>query len=363
MLSRIERFSLYLIIYAKLIGTTTLGLGFATLLSLRNLFLSEREAWFITAAIGQLLIALVLSASTAPLGNALFYFSFLPVYLLLKAKRPEALILFLQGLLLLLLVFSACEFFLLNTPLSRYVWYLPQGHVHRSMIMNLQRAQGLAAISSSSGAVSVLCLALYTTVAKEKVRYYTAITAATILLLMSGTGFFLFLAYVILRRLRARSGVTLKVAAVGFLAVVAMISFMVFAAIGLNRFTTKYFVEIVVVKATQYAVYSGDITAGSSILGGQADPIHPKLLSSTDFAVMGLFQSMGLVGTILVLLAPFILIGYRKQYWTLLVLCYLSWLHYPALASPIGAVFLGLFLALYRWTPKGPSYAVESVKA
>lgn len=351
MLGRLEKFGLDLLVYAKLLSTTTIGLGFLSLLAINrsSLRLSYRELLFVGAALFQLAFSFILSGNNlASFTNTLFYFSYLLVYIFLKDKNREDLITYLRYLMVAMFTFTLIEFVVFNSPFSNFVWYFPEGHTHRSQIMGFQRAQGLGAISSSSGAVAVLSLALYSVVSDKSLRFYGAIMFSTIALMMSGTGFFLFFAYLLLATLMKSRGVIRKFFLWGFLIALLMTTFSVFEEMGLNRFTLTYFVDIFVYKGEQYADFESDKSISSIVFGGQSNSNNPVIVTSSDFAIMGLFESMGIYSIALIVTAPIWLAGYQRQYLIILILYWLSWVHYPAMGSPIGCVFLGVFLALYR---------------
>jgi hypothetical protein len=85
----IVKFSLNLVAFAKLLGTTTIGIGVVFLLGVyRNrLKLNSRELCFSFIVVIQLVISLLLSQNESALRNTLFYYSFLPVYFLLKDRN------------------------------------------------------------------------------------------------------------------------------------------------------------------------------------------------------------------------------------------------------------------------------------
>lgn len=351
MLSRLEKFGLNLLVFAKLLGTTTIGLGFLSLLALNrnNLKLSYRELLFIGAVIFQLAFSFILSSNSfASFTNTLFYFSFLVPYFFLKDKNGEDLIVFLRYLIVVMFLFALIEFVVLNSPLTNFVWYFPEGHTHRSEIMGLQRAQGLGAIASSSGAVAVLSWALYSVCSDKNIKIYGAIVFATIALMMTGTGFFLFFSYLLLATLMKNRGVIRKFLLWGGLIALLLVAFSVFEEIGLNRFTLSYFVEILEFKDEQYSEHQSAKSISSIIFGGQSNSENPLIVTSSDFAILGLFDSMGMYSILLIISAPLWLVGYQRSHLIVLMLYWLAWLHYPAMGSPVGCVFLGLFLALYR---------------
>lgn len=351
MLGRLEKFGLNLLVYAKLVSTTTIGLGFLSFLAInrRSLRLSYRELLFVGAVLFQLAFSFISSGNNlASFTNTLFYFSYLLVYIFLKDKNREDLITFLRYLMVAMFVFTLIEFVVFNSSLSNFVWYFPEEHTHRSSIMGFQRAQGLGAISSSSGAVAVLSLALYSIVSNKRLKFYGAIVFFTIALLMTGTGFFLFFAYLFLATLMKNRGVFRKFFIWGGLIALLVLAFSVFEEMELNRFTLTYFVDIFEIKNEQYAGHESDKSILSIVFGGQSNSLNPLIVTSSDFAIMGLFDSMGIYSIALIVSAPIWLAGYQRQYLIILILYWLSWVHYPAMGSPIGSVFLGVFLALYR---------------
>jgi hypothetical protein len=351
LLSRLEKFALNLVVFAKLLGTTTLGLGFLSLLLINrnSLKLSCRELLFIGAVLFQLFFSFILSGnSLSSFTNTLFYFSFLFVYVFLKDKNTEDLVRFLRYMIFVMFVFVLIEFAVLNSPLTNFIWYFPEGHTHRSEIMGFQRAQGLGAISSSSGAVAVLSLALYLVVSNQSLRFYKTIVILTVVLLMTGTGFFLLFAYLLLQAWMINRGAFSKFFLLAGLIALLLLALFIFEKISLNRFTFTYFMGIYEWKIYQYKESVFDNSIFSIIFGGQSNSNSPLVVTSSDFAIMGLFEAMGLYSMVLVIVAPLWLVGFQRKFLIVLMLYWLSWLHYPAMGSPVGGVFLGLFLALYR---------------
>lgn len=349
-INRIEKFGLNLLLYAKLLTTTTAGLGVLSLLAVsrKSLKLAPRELLFVGLVFFQLAVSLLLSGSSAAANNTLFYYSFLPVYFLLKDRNDNELIKFLRYLMSVMMIFTLIEFFALNTSLSSYVWYFGEDHVHRSLIMGFQRAQGLSQISSSSGVVAVITLALYSVVSKREDLKYHIITATNILFLMSGSGFFIYALYLLLTTFFKLTGVFYKTIIICSVitTIVAMLLF--FEEIGLDKFTITYLLDIYDIKLLDYfnSEFSGDFIG--SMFGSQASLRDAQVVTTSDFAILGLYQGMGIFSVFLLLNAQILVVGYIKQYKIVTALCIVSWLHYPALPSPVGALFFGIFLSLCR---------------
>jgi hypothetical protein len=349
-INRLERLGLNLVLYSKLFGTTVIGLGMVSLLAVarKDIKFNSRELLFLVIVLIQLALSLLLSGSLSALSNTLFYYSFIPVYFLLRGKGEDELIKLLKYLIYAMFLFTLIEFLILNSSLGNYIWYFGEDHTHRALIIGIQRAQGLSAISSSSGVISVLCLALYSIDSKINILKFRVIAFTTIVLLMSGSGFFLLLAYVLLLIFTNSIGVHRRLISFGILIIMAIALLLFFENIGVNKFTLTYFVEIYEFKFRQY---HNEITNSGFVevmLGSQAHSQNSSILTSTDFAIMGLYQGMGIVSTILLVATPILIIGYVSRYRLILILCVVSWLHYPALPSPAGAIFFGIFLALYR---------------
>jgi hypothetical protein len=346
----IVKFGLNLIIFAKLLGTTTIGIGvvFALAISRKRLKLHIREILFSGIVFFQLVLSLLTSQNSSALNNTIFYYSFIPVYFLLKDRSNEFLIKFLKYLMNAMLIFSVLEFFALNSFLSKYVWYFGEEHVHRSFIMGFQRAQGLSAISSSSGSVAVLCLALFSIVSNESIYRYRIVVGTTVLFLMSGAGFFILLAYVFLTILFTHGSALHKIIilCLAIIAITGLILF--FEEVKLNKFTLNYLYDIYMFKLNGFSAINLKPTLSEIMFGFQADPLKALILTTSDFAIQGLYISMGIISVFLLLIAPILIIGYIKEYKVVLVLCIISWVHYPVLPSPVGCVFFGIFLSLYR---------------
>jgi hypothetical protein len=350
MISRAGRLGLNLVMFSKLLGTTTIGIGFLTFLSVYkgNLKLNRKETSFIGAVLFQLLLSVTWSNSVAAVTNTLFYFSFLVVYIFLKDKARDELITFLKYFILIMFGFSLIEFIVFNSFASNWVWYFPEDHVHRSSIMGLQRAQGLAAISSSSGAVAVLSLALYLVVSSKKLLSYEVITFISIACLMSGTGFFLFVCYQLLKSVKKSHSILKRITLFGLTILTILLALSIFQEIELNRFTSKYFLDIYDIKINMYDGHEIHNSFVSVIFGGQSNIRDPIIVTSSDFAIIGLFESMGIYSVLLIVSGPIWLVGFQRQFLIVLILYWASWLHYPAMGSPVGTVFLGMFLALCK---------------
>ena len=359
-LNKLEKFGLNLIIFAKLLGTTTIGLGWILLLVLKKIKLKKREFVYIVAVIFQLVVSLILSLNTASFHNTLFYFSFLPVYLLFKKKDNKTMIAFLQYLMFAMFVFTLIEFVFLNTPLNKYVWYFGPDHVHRALILNLQKALGLGTLSSSSGAVAVLCLALYSKESQKNQILYNTITLSTILLLMSGAGFFLYILYITLLFLNKSKKILHTIVEMSFLLFIFATSISFFSKIGINKFTIEYVIAVYENKDQQ--IEDEHIEKDYTLLfwGEQASSEKSEIKTSTDFAINGLFKAMGIFSTFLIILAPILIIGYKKKYTLLLILYLASWVHYPAISSPIGCIYMGLFLSFYGYNQTNDPYSFSS---
>jgi hypothetical protein len=342
-----RKIGIVLLTFSKLIGTTLPGVGLITVFMLRRIRFNYREAFYVFSILFMMLFSTLLSGKIAALSNTLFYFAFVPVYFLLKNEDGIVLISVLKFIMISMLIFTIAEFVIFNSFLNFFVWYFPTDHVHRALVLGYQKSLGLASLSSASGAVAVISYAIYSTIATRVRKFYTIGTVLNLLLLMSGTGFFLFFLFLIMRNLTNKS-IQVRILYSIISATLFITTLLFFAYIELNKFTLLYFWEIMEIKSNDISEFNGHNNILSFLLGSQSDAQEATVITSSDFGIMGIYSAMGILGTIFVIFAPILLIGYRKGFFVLLMLYFLSWLHYPALAGSVGALVLGVFLVIFK---------------
>lgn len=349
MLGLWEKIGLNLILFSKFFGTTTYGTFIFLAINIRNIKLKLGDLLFLNAILVQLLISFFLSDfNKASLSNTYFYFLFFLIYLFLRYKSEECLENLIKYVITVSFIFVLLEFVILNSSLSSQVWYFTETHSHRSEIMGLQRAQGLAAISSSSGAVSILFFSLYALVTIKLKKIFLVMTVIKILLLMSGTGLFLLICYLFLSILKKLGSLLNKI--IYIFLIIFFIAFIDYSSkkIGLTKFTVSYLSEIYLTKIDQIQNQLFNKSFHLLVFGEQSNNVNPLIQTSTDFGLLGLFTGMGVYSIILIIFSPFFLIGFQKKYYVVLILYFLSWLHYPVVGSPEGSIFFGIFLAFYE---------------
>lgn len=334
--------------------TTTIPAQILLLLvALLRLRMPPRLLAYLAVVAVYVVTVLAINPAHAPISNILFYFSFIPPLLVMLSTRPldsqEYLTSRAMGLIALVTFADAVA---MNTPLRSYMWFFPEGHVHgRSMIFGFyNRPAGIAAVTSSSGALAMFMLVLsdWWQPRQAMTNRRTLWTLVTLVLLQSGTGFVMFGGYVLVRVFRQyRSRVRKRHAS---LFVLALIAAAVYYTSDVSqekaaqwRFSPQYAMSILDFKLQQFdlSVFN---SAGTLLLGAQIDPARVGNITSSDFAILGMLTGIGALGSLLVLIAPWLFWGGRRSMLFPLLVFYLCFLHYPAMSSPPGAVIFAVFL-------------------
>ena len=145
----------YLLVASKLFGSSIP----AYIVALPSFFKNVNKAGaivklFLVFAIVPLLVSIVFldAAGVATVFSAfIFYFSFLYLIVIQNLWSLFVVRQLLEFLLRFSFAFNLLEFSLLNSPLQKYVYYFPEDHVHRALVLGFQKALGLGSTSSASG--------------------------------------------------------------------------------------------------------------------------------------------------------------------------------------------------------------------
>lgn len=300
------------------------------------------------------LAVILVHPSVTAVRHMLFFFSFVPPFLvMLSARNSLHNFAVTPSFIVAVCVITVAEAIALNSPLSGYLWFFPEDHAYRTLFNGFyQRPSGVAGVASSSGALVVFSLVLcdagqprWTVLSKQMVA-----AVVTLIVLASGTGFVLFVLYLALRaaiRAKRRVSQMSRLSAFGLVSLLAFGSVGVFAANGLTHFSLDYVSAIYDNKAAAVRAWAAEDMRGDELLlGHQISGSEPALTTSGDFGYMSMVSSIGLLGTMLVVGTPLLFAGSLHAFAVPSILFLLSFVHYPALSSPPGALLFALYLQM-----------------
>ena len=238
-----------------------------------------------------------------------------------------------------------------------------------------QRPLGVAGNASMSSVISIFALSLRDVLNKNstnilKIKYTEDIgffsnsksflsyqlffTCLSVLLLMSGMGFGCLFLYIFIL-LIDKNNFTVK-GSLSFsitLITLCTMAFLMTSELGLDKLSLNYFNLLVELKKDSFlAVYTDNVLNLTNLrifFGGQIDTNVSSVFTSGDFGYLVTYEAIGVVGMFLVLATPLLFWSSLIIYWRPTVIFYASFLHYPGLLSPPGAVLFSLYLyLLYR---------------
>ena len=287
------------------------------------------------------------------LSSILFYFSFLYLVVVMGSWSRFAVRQLLEFLFRFSFAFNILEFFFLNTPLNKFVYYFPEDHVHRALILGFQKALGLSSISSVSGFAAVFIYILLKEFFGVRGKIYTFLTILSLLFLMSGTGFFFFIAYSsyysvrslgLFSLLKSNSSFTINTSFFYSFAIL-IFTLIVASNSAINKFTFTYFEEIFLLKINQFSMFVlADNDWFTNLLGASFST--GEAITSGDFGFLAISQSFGFYGILLYCVTPVLL--FKKKRILLSLAVVLSLYHYPAFGGAFGSLLYGVAVCLSR---------------
>lgn len=305
---------------------------------------------------GYVVIVLVSNPVTIPMKNMLFYFSFVaPFLVMLSLNHSLNLVVITDGFIAALCLITLALAILVNSPLGGDLWFMPAEHGHRGLFGGFyQRPLGMAGVASSSAALIVFSLVLndqtrteWTLFNKRNVLGMFAVTV-----IASGTGFMLFVLYLMIRLLanafssrRMKFSTKLMITAVVLMLILGASG--TFVIEGFNKFSFAYALLILADKQLALRETTPE-NLSEVLLGGQVSPVDPTFATASDFGYLSMFNAIGILGSMLVLLPPFLFARSLGAFAVPTIFFFLSFVHYPALSSPPGAVLFATFLYMLR---------------
>jgi hypothetical protein len=299
-------------------------------------------------------VVMAITPSAVPLRNAAFFLSFLPPLLLMFSRGSEPARWFTSDrFVIAMCLLTLAETVLVNTSYGADVWFFRASHPHRNLIFGetpwYQRPSGYASVTSSTAFVLLMSMLL-----KDGDRgdwkllsWRHSLVALTLVPLFSGTGFVMFGIYLAIWMIPV--GIRMRRAHLFSIPFVAIaLGALLYGANGgvwsdqLNKFSFHYVGLIVDNKMNMLR----DVRERSLLvwLFGRQVNSPPQMSTMNDFGYFALWDSMGSLGVILVMSAPALFIASWRKMKAATLFYFLSFVHYPALCSPPGAVLLALYI-------------------
>ena len=357
--------------FSRFILSTVPGQFILFMLFTRRPYLPLRVWFYLLIVTFYWTVVLCFNFSKIPFQHLLFYFSFVPTFLILVSYNPRNLVkLFLNYFGIFILFLTLIEAFLINSSFIKYLYFLPPaGSSEYALSFGLyQRPFGVCGNATMTTCTLVFASALGDTYRKLFPQDFIStskkipnifslnmlILFLNIVLLMSGTGLILFLIYLFMKCLLEGKFTYYKV----FISILVLlfISLFIVSSFTLldqdvfhkaNKFSFTYISYIVLIK--YYAVfndYDPNTTMLVNLLGQNISLNLEKAITSGDFGFIVMHEAIGIIGLMLVLLSPFVFIKSIKHFTVPIVIFYLSFIHYPALLSAPGAINFGILLYL-----------------
>lgn len=348
------RFGLIVLYFSTFVLTTVPAQIFLVFSFLLKPRVSRKVFFYLSICAVYLFFVISINPSDIPLRNLLFYFSFvMPFLVMLSVRDSINNFAITNGFMAVICAVTVAEAILVNSPLGTNIWFLPAEHAHRVLFFDglYQRPLGVAGIASSSGALIVFSLAL-SDMFQTKWRLFCKKNIVAILalaLLASGTGFMLLVVYLITKfscnifgAKRMLSGTTIGLSFIIILLTMGA-SGGYFTTEGFNKFSFEYANLIIVNKELSLSLLQ-PTSLVELLLGGQVSQGNPVFATASDFGYLSMFGAIGVVGSMLVLGVPLLFARSLRFFVAPTIIFYLSFIHYPALSSPPGAVLFALYL-------------------
>lgn len=358
-------FSLLPLYFSRFILTTIPAQLLLILLFLRRPALPPKIYIYLLMVIIYWVTVLLTGYSNIRLQHLLFYFSFIPPLLFMLAMKPNANIqLFITDkFIVVICILTITEAFLVNSPLIDYLYFFPQeGSSERTNFMGFyQRPLGISGNASMTSAILIFSIVLAD--AKNKIfssaisgrgiqgkkkikktfdRRMILITIC-ILTLASSTGFILLLLYFLIKYRKYFILISALIALLFLGAPPPTEDDLVFQKISITY--VKYIYNHKVNSLIQVFKFENK-TITSVLFGEQANTSMLHAATSSDFGFLVMYYAIGVLGSVLVLSTPLLFMSSLRAFFIPTIFFYFSFIHYPALLSPPGAVLFSLYIYL-----------------
>lgn len=378
-LNKIVYYSLLILFFSQFILTSIPAKAALLLLFFNKPVLPTRVYLYLMVVCFYWIVVFSFGYSSIKIQYVLFYFSFIPPLLCLLTFKPTAIRLFITNkFFIIILVITIIEALLDNSPFKNFLYFMPSADSsdRTNFFGFYQRPMGVAGNPSMTSCVMIFSAVLADTLDKIPQNIFDGTTAldesksnhqstifnsrtlsltATILVLFSGTGFGLLLLYFITKLLDQIKLNTKSI--MRFIVVSVILIFMGYVSLSMskdpdvlyknnNKFSLAYAKLMF-----DYKVYSviesleqQNINVNTMLCGTQIDKNVLDASTSGDFGFLVTYTAIGAIGSILIFIAPLLFLSALWKFLVPTIFFYVSFLHYPGLLSPPGAVVFALYI-------------------
>jgi len=376
---KLSRHSLQLLYFSRFILTTIPAQAALLLLYMRKPVLPVKFLFYILCVIFYWACIFSFGYSAIRFQHVLFYFSFIPPLVILSSqKQPDVPVFISDRFIIAIFALTILEAILVNSPIAEHLYFfsLPEDSSERVKFMGFyQRPLGIAGNASMTSCVLIFSVVLADTVkdiltgisSYEKCTshastrehtdniftYRTLLLIVSILILASGTGFVLLLLYLSFK-LFSRFQLKLN-SLLQLIGMVALLIVCIYGSIYLtttiddfDKFSMSY-AELIYdykIEIVRSNLEMQNANLISVLFGMQTETSLSEALTSGDFGYIVMYNAIGLFGSILVLIVPLLFISTITKFIIPTIFFYLSFVHYPGLLSPPGAVLFSLYIYL-----------------
>ena len=321
-------------------------------------------------------IVLFFNSSKVPMQHMLFFFSFIPTFLVLISYDLRNIVkIFLGSFCLFIFFLTVIEVILVNTFLIDYLYFFPPASSsERALNFGFyQRPLGICGNASMSS-----CVLIFTSVLNDSYQKYfpgelsifdkkinlsnnrslnslfntrILLLVISIIILFSATGILLLLLYIFTKTIFYGKLNLTKIILI-ILSISLLISSIVLSSTVLdqnniynsNKFSLTYISYIFIYK---FFLISSDTESTRSLLEalfGMQINSSTKVTTSGDFGFKVIYDAVGYFGLLLILIAPLLYIKSIKYFIIPMIFFILSFVHYPGLLSGPGSILFGTFL-------------------
>lgn len=361
-------YSLRLLYFSRFLTTTVPAQAALSLVCLgRPIILPARVYIYLVLVASYWLSVFSLGYSVFQLQNLLFYFSFIPPLLVLFSMKSKITPIFItKSFITIIVVLTVAEALLINSPLGSYLSFLYRDEnmaAFTEFMGFYKRPMGISGNASMTSCVLIFSMVLSDSMNKllpndstkrdETNAFFTHTTygvTVAILVLASGTGFALLLLYFFSKLLSQikPSKKHLK----RMVGVAIVIAFTIYGSLqsenaeDFNKFSLTYGELIYDMKSNDVMnnIEGQNRNVSSVLFGTQVDQDTTSSATSGDFGFITMYGALGVLGSILVLFAPFLFITSLWKFIVPTFFFYVSFGHYAGLLSPPGAVLFSTYI-------------------
>ena len=373
LIKKLTTCSLLLLFFSRFILTTIPAQAALLLLFLRKPVLPTKVYIYLLVVIFYWVTVFLTGYSNIQAQHLLFYFSFIPPLLAMFSMKLNTTtsLFIIDKFIIAICMVTILEAFLVNSPLLDYLYFFPpEGSSERVNFLGFyQRPLGIAGNASMTSIVLIFSIVLadaknqiFSSGISEpgiqgetKIQIFldrqTIFLTIAILVLASGTGFILLLLY-LFTKLLAKFKLNEKYLVL-FISTLAFLALLIFSSIlvsepgvGFDKFSVVYLDFIIKHKIDNVidVFENQNINIISVLFGQQVNTSMSHASTSSDFGFLTMYSAIGALGSALVLSTPILFMSSLHKFFIPTIFFYLSFIHYPGLLSPPGAVLFSLYI-------------------